>query len=314
MIRHPLSPEKKLLLQAASVLAVGAVGFVAVSKLLDHPKFEAIEPEAVKAQEPSVVKILNPGASKFGLIGSGVKIGENQVLTAGHLLRNSVGSLPDAGFKCGDIWVEDASSGPRTAQKARKAVSRYTFRADKDKPEPGGIDVSLVQIEDDSSFTGLPSATIVSQAPKPGDHVYFTNYQPYDAKTQRDPSAKKGITPLGEGILEPAKYDGMFVGRLDHGRGEEVVVTGLNTYDKLKPTDNFSKLGSSGGPVFSARGELIGLSNAVTSESVRSVEKEFHVRLPFSPLDQVHLEYIQPIDHQLVADLQQALSTAPNCT
>jgi|GEM_PF-1887269 len=242
-------------------------------------------PVAVAKAIRSVVatrQILN-SATGQGSVASGVVIGDQQILTAGHTIMNN-GAL-----QCGSTAVLAsgvASSATASTDTVSMAAMRYGNKSD----------LAVLTINASDNFKSVPDISISTNAPKAGDKVYFINYQPTSDGTVRNPTTK-------DVNAKPAVFEGTVLGARD---GQLVIAAGYSKSFGQGAADNMLRKGASGGAIVDADGELVGLSVASDSltanHSAASIARNYDVTL--SNRHSYQLAYMQAVNFSLIQSVQ----------
>jgi len=242
--------------------------------------------------------------------GSGVRIGNNEYLTAGHMFKDS-GNNYSAKEGCGpaDIVLPSGDGAFATQLDTLTATRREPTRA---SAETSWRDISVMTSTEQSDGPIAPIAPR-NQDLKTGTPLTFANYEPTGSGSLR--------TPQNTGDLHsPAVFDGVVL-QDSRGDGSQIaVLTGVGvSYNH--PSDRILRPGSSGGEAVSDDGVVRGLVTAVEGDGqghisfrdVDDVEKEFHVDIVGEKTDEVQIGYVQPVNKQLVQGLGGLASVAEVC-
>lgn len=273
--------------------------------IIEHADPPSELPQAVQIAANNVVKVVlandNPrhpkdDRAKQGWSGSGVALNNYEVLTAGHVVFKEK-SIPKEHFEYrGDISVKSTTvnsvgwRGP-TGMPLHGEHTDVDKFAGSNRAEDGKLDVALLGLKK-SLHTGLGSVVLRKSALKPGDPVYFVNYQPSGEGVRRDPEefnmAEDGIRA---GYSEPAIYGGV---TLKVSSGRIMVATVQKSYGAHYDTE--SRPGASGGALFDESGSLAGITSG---------ERDYIVR--------PDMISVQPIDQSLVDTLRRDVAKEPSC-
>lgn len=308
---HHLTLKRRVYVRVRTLLVVGCLGwvvFIAVFSPSAQPVtdngMQTANATPVQATKPntelypdlppavanaisSVVAVQRvTGANNQGLAASGVILGKDQVLTAGHEIDSGNGVLACSQTSVvgpGVLTPGSASSNPVLA-----AALRHTDT----------LDMALLQIKSDTNFQALPSITIAQGEPESGSTVYFINFQPKGDGQQRIPTNKDASTP--------AVFSGTALGGTEKGFA---IATGGGQSYGLDGDDNILRKGASGGAVVNEKGELLGLSVSSDSleadKSAASLARMYGITLPAG---YYQLAYVQPPGVDVVARLQASLA------
>jgi hypothetical protein len=244
------------------------------------------------------------------LKGSGVKIGNDLVLTAGHVVINDGASITSPTCNVGFTGVYDDQGSNTPVQ---DWVGKNESKGEDNENSP---DYALLRISTATKFSSLPSIPI---APKPlhaGEEAFFINYEEIapDDKFNRYPNSSEvpySAFNNGNFSTTAAEFVGVVVSIYG---GQYAVATGMRSYGPKPYSQSNLRPGGSGGAVLNAQGQLEGLSVA-TSNSLFNpgdVLKKYKVRLPMKPSQEFTMAYVQPITPSLVKSSEAQLAAAPS--
>lgn len=255
-------------------------------------------PRAVARLYNSVVSI-NYGDFR----GSGVKIGSNLVLTAGHLVMPSGEGHPDE-LRCGDI--NDSVSDVFTQLGNQTPIVNWYGQNNGRRNAANTSDYALLRVDPDSTFARLPVAPVSASSPSIGSPVYNINYESNaDQKLARLPNSQVASEYMGERIGYAAEYAGIVVGKY---YGEIEIAEDLQGYGPRRYREKQSHGGASGGPVFSEQGEMFGtVVSSYNSGSASYILKSYGVHLPVNQRQAVSVEAVQPISPALIRSAERNL-------
>jgi len=222
--------------------------------------------------------------------GSGVRIGKNYVLTAGHVADGKLRSCESLNAMAAD--------GTQGIYKNLKI--EFTTEAD----------LALFTIN--SLANGLspaPHLAISKTPPRPEDVVYFVNYEP----------AKDGARTPGSDVKayrDPAIYAGVVMPDDNPNDRQVKVLTGFQSYGTLAAVN--SRTGSSGGPLFNGEGELIGIVSTgkpgpLTAEDIYEYTNVKPADLPPGTEANLGFTGVQLVDKETVAALMADVTQEPAC-
>lgn len=221
-----------------------------------------------------------------GLAGSGVVVGSDTLLTAGHNVQDG------KGLACGQMVA--VSAGVLSSANAAKNIVTHagvSYGTDED--------LAALTVQEGENFKQLPDVKIAASAPQSGETVYFINYQPT--------ADGKGRTPLAadKAHAEPAIFSATVLGMGDHGLS--IAAGGGKSFGLGEP-DVMLRKGASGGAVVNAKGELVGLSvssqSLAADRSASSLLKQYGVDLSAGNYQVV---YMQKVSKQLVERLRSGM-------
>jgi hypothetical protein len=248
----------------------------------DLPKGVARSVQSIVA----VQRITSTVAEDNAIVASGVILNDHQVLTAGHTASNSKGALSCAGTRVnaqGFLSSSAASSNPVSYASALHS---------------GAADMAVLTVEPDENYQSLPAISVASVLPKPGDVVYFINYQPQADGTIRD--------PLSAGVGGPVIFSGIVIGH--DAQGLQIATGGGTSYGHGQPETVLRK-GASGGAIVNGNGELVGLS--VSSQSLAANRTPQYIGTNYGitvPEGKYQIANAQTVSLQLLTKLQSNMS------
>lgn len=281
--------------------------------MIDLRRIPSHLPDAVAAQLETVVHIAI-SKEKERFIGdgfstslfdnhsylSGVKIGPNLVLTAGHALRDTNGNL-NTTVNCGDLYITGSTDASGlSGYRANTVTSEVSSFNERDSVP----DIALLVTGAFSGFDDLKSAQISPLPPRIGDVVYFVNFQPDSLGNERDPGVYENR------LNRPAVFPGIVVGTTKTGALQ--VITGLVSYSQGEP-DTRARRGASGGAVFNEFGELVAISSRVSNllQTASQIAELFGVEINYPLSDaRFELDEPQPIPPGLIAGLVNQLDSS----
>lgn len=291
-------------------------------------------PQKVVKAEAAAVQITSSRKLLQLAVGSGVRIGQNEYLTAGHVVQAPL-ALADVA-DCSSVSVEEATRSPigsmsfgnsstyvyGTSLSTIKAVGKFDTGS---RPVLSRLknstttlskldDIALVEAKDTFHEIRKPERLEIDNKPvKPGEKVYMVNYEPAENGISRSPSESSlSISQIRRGLNLPAIFGGIVLGALPNGY--MVVLDGLKNYGHI--ADTYARGGASGGGVFAADGKLVGLSVAgsTTSETVDNLSHELNERIEGIPQDkEVRFTLVQPVTKLIVQKLVKRMAASPNC-
>ncbi|HEX3568265.1 MAG TPA: trypsin-like peptidase domain-containing protein [Candidatus Saccharimonadales bacterium] len=229
---------------------------------------------------------------------SGVRIDDNEVLTAGHvgILDASSSKTASNPYICTDEFSRQPLADPENPADDEKAQTGAGIRNQAD-------DVALLRVPSDPEATHIES---LGSTPQTGDPLYFVNYEPTADGYMRQPGVSTAIA--AEDYTKPAILGGVAY-KLD---GDHLLViddVGRN-YGEGAP-DVEIRPGASGGPVFSDDG-LVGLSVAaypkVTAHEIEDTFGGVQVHSDH-PDEQYQVAVVQLITPNLIHELREGMQS-----
>ena len=231
-------------------------------------------------------EIISFGADLLS-VGSGVKISDDTVITAGHVIAgNNKSKNTDELIqtKCGDALVWGQYEDSFFASHADPTGIYYEY------PGPGLRDFGLLKVgvEQDSllkTFDEIPDATIGS--PVPYSVSYIASYQSTPEGENRGPGAEfRGLSPdlnypttLGAYTLATV-LDSEF----------ELILLATDPNASLEGADPVIKDGASGSPIFNDNGNLVGIVSGKRDDTtIEEIEHRFGIETPFSDDTRINL-------------------------
>lgn len=242
-------------------------------------------PEGVTRSVKSVVavqRITSSAATDNAVIASGVILNHHQVLTAGHATSNGSGAL-----SCTDTTV----NAPGFATPAEASANPVTFAS---ALHSDNADLAVMTVNADQNYKNLPQISVASALPKPGDTVYFINYQPQADGTIRDPLSKTNDSPV--------VFSGTVVG--SDSQGLQIAAGGGISYGHGQ-AETLLRKGASGGAIVNRDGDLVGLS--VSSQSLAANRTPQYIGTNFGialPDGKYQIVNAQTVSQQLLTKLQ----------
>lgn len=315
--------------KAIPIIALGAVVVVAAGALIDQAlskhtddsklvpvtlthstqlpvRFAAMPPSSlpkpVEKEYDSVLKV------QFGESnGSGVKVAPNLAWTGGSLVTPRGPGHPTESICDDDADVDGVNSTSGYGGNITNWYSQYNPASFPNHP-----DFSLLQVQDDPSFAGLPAAPIARTTPTRGELAYFINYEATDNGTPRYPNADASYYLTGSVEGTAAEYPGVVLG---YDNGLYMVATDLGSYGPAGDLQTNSAPAMKGGPVFSPTGILEGISVSYRNDraTVEQVANDTGVELDEADTEAVDISFVQPVSHSLLAHAKAQLGAAPNC-
>jgi hypothetical protein len=288
----------------AAVVAMGYGSYMLKKEFfaLDADNVPGKLPKPVRDVADSAVKVEYNTDLDHGLSGSGVKIGPDLVLTAGHVVQperdppvlscqgSYVLNVITADYDW-PVWIRDRS---------------YAYG--------GSEDMAVLRVRDDYSFDALPTARIAEEQPGKGESVFFINYE--SGRRYGDdhyPNAELAAQTEAEAGAEfyghAAQYAGIVIG---HEGSDLVVATGQKGYGPEAGREVNTYPGGSGGPVFNQDGELIGEVVSSTVGSNEWVVMEHEINVPHRGSG-IELSYVRPVTRELVDSLVAGLPETTAC-
>jgi len=239
---------------------------------------------AVAVQRDAAVK--QADGRTAGVAASGVAIGDDLILTAGHAV------VSDGRLQCAGSRV-DAPGVKRPDDVSRDTVASGSAIYGR------SADIALLKVNAGENFRGLPTAHLSTSELRREQLVYFVNYQAAADGTTRTPY--KAADPETSSMSLPAVYSAVVLGKTRFGYA---VATNLRSHYSAVP-EQFLRQGGSGGPVFDIQGRLTGLSVATDAltpaVSARTIATSYGVNLPAG---QYQIAYVQPVSQPLIDSLQ----------
>lgn len=266
-------------------------------------------PQAVQAQVGSAVDIgseipleesrfpdgtLALSTSRVSSLGSGVRISETEVATAGHVRAEH----PEAA--CGDFTiktrVEDSIRKAPVTAEAHSYLSDNVSADSYDVPDFGIMEVEPRLLE------GVPIAQVRQTPLEVGEPVYFVNYQPTADGTDREPSASDPYS-------QPAEYGGI-VASTDGQLSRVITDIGASYGDVY---DDVTRAGASGGAVFDAQGQLVAIVSRGLESGLLGQNQAFGVELSAYPDVTVSEAKVTPVTQTLIDQLRAEIDASPSC-
>ena len=297
-------PLANMAMAGAAVLGSQLALIIGAYEVKKH--FFAVEAQDIPAKLPSPIKRVAESAVKIkynvgspdGSGGSGVKIGTDLVLTAGHVVsEGSHGSL-----QCEDSYTLN--------------VNTYGNYSDSNILSSNGVDsdsrdLAVLQVEQNYPFYFLPTALMAVNQPEKGEPVFFINYEGVsDDPTSLDRYPNEELAAAWDGEAarvygHPAEYAGTVVG---HAGSFLLVATEQQGYGPEPGRETTTYPGASGGPVFNRAGRLVGIVTASDeSNNGISITLRHGVNLQDGPLDKVQVTVVQPVTKDIVRPLVRGL-------
>lgn len=261
-------------------------------------------PGAVAEQLPNTIAIKKMSQISLGYyqntytgICSGVKVGTNDYLSAGHCDEDPANKY---GYSspCTDTTVAVASG----------AELPVDATSDSYIPSIDQNDTMLLHSSGSSPAPETPVHFADSNYITPGTQLYVVNFEPTAGGTLRSPASGN----------EPVVFGAVALGTRPDGLVE--VVDGIKSYSSDGET--VVRQGASGGPVFDGNGHLVGLVkgtstiNGQPGGTVQNYETNDHIIITDLPSDApIDVMVLQPVSANTVTSLQQNLhpNTAPAC-
>jgi hypothetical protein len=254
---------------------------------------------------------------------SGVMIGPNKYLTAGHELLDEPKSSYAEQRICGNVQVSQRSKIPNGTylavnnmllptygQTLNAQQTAASFRAPDDFDSVPDIGL----IETTTTALSVPAATTVHIGARAtvGEVLYSANYEPTSQGIRRDPNQLFLNSPGAARTIYdmPAVYAVVVLAVL-HNK-DLLVAEGLRSYGEVN--DDLSRATASGGADFSSDGSLVGetVAGGESRETVRQVVENYGVTTSIMPYNNlVSYAIIQPVTEQLVSTLQRTINTEP---
>ena len=306
--KHHLSLRRRMYVRLQSLLIIGCLawlGYHAAMMVSAGPqpgesmaasphvnvspanttRYPELPPGVANAISSVVAVLRKVGSGSQALTASGVVLSENQVLTAGHEVDGGNGVLACR-------RTEAQASGLLTpAAASSNVVSKAALK------HANTIDLAVLEVESDANFQSLPTATLADSAPAAGSTVYFVNYQPKaDGQTR---------SPLMRGASDPVIFTGIALGTDSHGFA---IATGQGKSYGLGEPETLLRKGASGGAVFDAKGNLLGLSVASDSleadKTAEALQRKFGVLLESG---KYQVAYMQTLSVDTLNDMRSRL-------
>jgi len=279
----------------------------------DHPilpkkaqRFPDSLPRAVKRQAASALKVFINSDLNSNSEGSGVKIGPDLVLTAGHVVLeyNPSGELECAG----SYTLNKYSSSPGNEDQITDWSAAYDTNND-----TSDEDIGVLRIRKDKAFDRLPTARISSQTPVKGQAVFFINYETGGPSSNVDyyPNTGEANYWDGKNYGHAAEYAGTVLGR----QGPDLVIdTGLKGYGPRAGRQVVSHDGASGGEIVNEEGQVVAIDVAENGgETAAGITRDYDVSVPASPKAVLQLDLAQPVTPALARRFIDKLSKKPGC-
>jgi V8-like Glu-specific endopeptidase len=338
---------------AATEVPVGASQDPTVQQAINAADLPSHLPDALERVAADVVLVnedltapvtvdgekMGGGTDYSGLSGSGIRIGKNKYLTAGHVLINGTTDKP---------FYSSISCSHETIDITTKKKTAFIYSNQGNVGTNLGKQIPLygTDIEFEKSYgtysdisglnTNIPDAAIIEASSSKdsllkrdipvgisrnsanvGEGLYFENFEPTRDKhyDQRDPDEnhinyEHNVQSLGK----PAIYGGVVIDHLKNG--DLVVLNGLKSYGATPA--NYTIEGASGGPVFNINGKLVGTSvdglySKNGKETVAEIDSELDIHINAAQSSELAITVVQPITTKLISKLTNGLKTAPDC-
>lgn len=305
-----------MIASATAIAALGPVGFVLANS---DPEWKGymysahnvtlpreLPPKVAEASRATVA-VYRAERTEEDATGTGVKIGKEQYLTAGHVTNIT-------NETCVSIAALMRVPSGETAEHPIIAVANVNTNLQ---------DLAVVRGDADTAVTkALPSADLLAESPRlqRGDVVYFTNYQSEEKDGARvfrhphfEPDAATDNTPQDYG--EQAAYPGVVLGYQPNG-DLKVLTGGPRDYSK-GAKGNTAQPRNSGGPVWLPDGNLYGLSVRRDAETMNELSVRYTLGIDIDGAThdmRFQVAYVQPVTEHSVDELwEQAKPTRAGC-
>jgi hypothetical protein len=293
-------------------------------------------PHNVAAQEPNDVKIqflnrewntINVAHQKVTLEtvieASGVRVGHGEFITAGHELRTS-NNRPFNGVNvCGRLAVLapfrfDSAPGTRIGIDGKKYPSYGGDLTAKTEigSNLGDESTILPDIGYITTTEELPvldsGVRINSSQPSLDQDVFMENFEPESDNTDRNPlESDLSAAAIAGGASKPAIYGGIVLGR--EPNGQVIVAEGLKSYGQH--SDDVSRGGASGGPVYNAEGNLVGITVTISTGSEAQLSSDLGIGFADNyPSREIAYSTYQPVTPDLLSNLESEQPQTTHCT
>lgn len=189
-----------------TVLAVREL--IKSSSLKEAQKVPETLPLSVQRMVASAVKVYYNEDLPIGDEGSGVKVGPDLVLTAGHV---ALDDNPNKVLEC---------KGSFTSNKYTSILS-YTdlivdvWATNNSAIDTVGQDMGLLRVSPDQAFDALPTARIAASQPAKGETAFFVNYEDENdgnGNSEYYPNSATAQYAAGHNYGHPAEYAGTILG------------------------------------------------------------------------------------------------------
>jgi hypothetical protein len=291
-------------------------------------------PPAVAAQLNSVVAtvldkrvLIGNGYINMGkALASGVRIGPDEYLTAGHLLGNGATDVQAAAGTCTNLVVE-APTAPVPASSADAAeyaeqnngtttyADRYVSVLHRPVVAADTVnDAAIVRTTPNNPTSNSDSLVAVpaAEVSEVGQHIYIAGYEPTADDQRRTPVHRYlSAEAVQLGLSAPAVYASVVVGE---DKGRIAAIDSIHSYGVTQ--DGETRPGQSGGPGFVEKnGRVAGLvSQMLADVQISDVERKFGVDIVGAPDNKLVNEiFLQPVTPQIVDAMSAALQYAPDC-
>lgn len=274
-------------------------------------------PASVQAITSSVVELAAIRGSEAS-VASAVKVTDNEFLTAGHVIDTSTHQLRPLAESCSAFVLESKSMTPKIVVPV-SLVSSYDKRSVSlsDMP-PSYYDAGLVRTS--LSTAGIHPVPGVQPA-KPGEYVYFVNYQEFASRSNGSTKRVRNALSNDELLSAPAEFGGVVLASKYEATSDEIqlVLTGVKSYGKNEEP-RLTNGGSGGGVFVDRNGQagLVGVSVAAQTDRISAGEaaRMYGVSLPrnINPYTTAQISIIVPVNYSPVfPELQTAIDAAPLC-
>lgn len=275
--------------------------------------FFALDAQAVPAKLPPTVRSVAASAVKveyntdlsIGGSGSGVKIGPDLVLTAGHVVLED--NERDRLSCKGSYVLNTVTPG------YDRGVEGVDWIVNQQAVDNDSEDMAVLRVWPGDSFTALPTAQIAANQPSKGEPVFFINYEGGagpDSNHYPNAELVQGSGSETEKIYgHAAQYAGIVIGRED---SDLLVATGQRGYGPKAGREVDTYPGASGGPVFNRAGKVVGEVVASYSEREVSVTLAHGVNLPRHG-STIPISVVQPVTKDTLQPLIDDLPESPAC-
>lgn len=294
------------------VLAAGVIAVLnknEQSSLKEAQRLPATLPPAVQRGAASAVKVRYNYDLSIGGEGSGVKIGPDLVLTAGHVVLSG---NPHNQLECAGSYTLNKYTTSRDW--ADQVINRKAI--DNSSNDSVGQDMAVLRVKRDAAFDRLPTARIAANQPTKGETVFFVNYEVAGPRSRIDRYPRAGLADPIALITGAYDYPAEYAGTITGYQGPYLTVaTSEAGYGPQAGKETKSRDGGSGGPVFNEAGTLIGemVASYYNSESVSEISSEQGVKLQSEPSPMRQITIVQPITKALLQPLLAGLPKSPAC-